>query len=702
MGKNKCLGVLISLAFATLAHAAETAHSRFLVIAGNGKTIGEQVLTQQADGWTKVHFSYKDNGRGPDLDESFKLDKDANFAEYHVTGNSTFGAKVDEHFSRKGNQADWHSTSEKGSQSVTGPAAYVPLNSSLEPLAASLQALAKRPDGKLPLLPSGVLSQRKIDEIAVKDKTGKQTLHLQLLALSGIGLSPTMVWATTDPYPQLLAQIYPGQFAFVREGWENNRETLSERQKVAEANLLSTLAKQLQHPLEGLTVVRNVRVFDSIKAELGELSDVYVLRGKITQVVPAGSGVNHADYAIDGGGRVLLPGLFDMHAHVSRWEGGLNLAAGITSVRDMGNDNATLQQMLDETTSGNLLSPQIVPTGFLEGESPYSANMGFVIKNLEEAKKAVDWYAEHGYHQMKIYNSFPYGILRETVAYAHSRGMRVSGHIPAFLRAEQAVEQGYDEIQHINQVLLNFLVKPDTDTRTLDRFYLPAKGVAGLDFDSRPVQDFITLLKDHHTSIDPTLVTFDFLKQKDGDMAVPYAAIADHMPPDVKRSFSVGTLEIPDEASARLYEKSYAKMVEFVGRMYRAGIPLVAGTDAIAGFTLQSELVLYVQAGLTPAQALQVACLNGARYAGVLNERGSVTPGKLADLVLVDGDPTKDINAIRQVALVISRGKLMYPEQIYQALGIKPFVQNAPQLVKLVKPLMPAGSGPAAHSHLAE
>lgn len=89
--------------------------------------------------------------------------------------------------------------------------------------------------------------------------------------------------------------------------------------------------------------------------------------------------------------------------------------------------------------------------------------------------------------QIKIYNSFPKTILRDTAAYAHERGLRVSGHVPAFMRAQDVMDQGYDEIQHINQVMLNFFVTPEADTRTLQRFYLVAEKTDGLDFDSKPV-----------------------------------------------------------------------------------------------------------------------------------------------------------------------------------------------------------------------
>jgi hypothetical protein len=466
--------------------------------------------------------------------------------------------------------------------------------------------------------------------------------------------------------------------------------------------MLRDAAAKLQHPLKGLTVVRNARVFDSEKATVGAPSDVYVLRGRITAVLPAGSPVRGAEQEIDASGRIMLPGLFDLHGHVDRWSGALNMANGVTSVRDMGNDNEQLQQMLDETAAGQLLAPQVVPAGFLEGESPYNSNLGFVIKDLDQAKRAIDWYAEHGYPQLKIYNSFPKAILKETVAYAHSRGMRVSGHIPAGLRAQEALDAGYDEIQHINQVMLNFLVKPDTETRNLNRFILPAEKVADLDFNSKPVKDFVSYLAKKQISIDATLSTFAFLKQKDGDMNEPYAGFAANMPPDVARGLSVGTMKIDNDATLKRYEKSYAKMVQFTGILYKAGVPLVAGTDDIAGFVLHSELGMLVKAGLTPAQAIQVATRNGARYTRTSHERGSIEVGKLADLVLVDGDPTKNIEDIRKVSAVITRGYLIYPQEIDNALGIKPFTKDAPQLHALapVSSKQAAGSNEGALSRV--
>ena len=663
------------------AQAAQT--TRYIYVNDNLPEPGRQTVEQADDGLVTVTYFYKNNGRGPELTERFRLAADGTFSEYHVVGNSTMGAKVDEHFERKGNAAEWHSTSERGSATLTDTGLYVPLNSSWAPISVFIAALAVRADGQMPLLPNGSLRQRKLDEVEVEREGQRQ--RVQLLAQTGLGLKPFLVWATTGATPRMFAYADLQGELFIEEGWQSNRKLLEAPQMAADQQLLGDMANRLRHPLPGLTVIRNARVFDSLTAQLGDMTDVYVLRGRITALLPADSDARDADNEIDAAGRVLLPGLFDMHGHVSKWDGAFNLAAGVTTVRDMGNDNPTLQRMLDERAAGVLLSPQVVPCGFLEGVSPYSSSLGFTISTLGEAKVAVDWYAQRGYPQLKIYNSFPKDMLRETVAYAHSRGMRVSGHVPAFMRAQEVVEQGFDEIQHINQVLLNFLVTPTTDTRTLERFKLPAEQLAELDFDSPPVQAFIALLQQHKTVIDPTVAAFDFIQQQDGEMSAPFAAIAEHVPPDIKRYLYLGSMDIPDATTAARYKRSYAKMVDFIGRLYKAGVPIVAGTDSWVGFTLPGELALYVQAGMTPAQALQVATLNGATYSRTIDDRGSIAVGKLADLVLVDGDPTRDIGDIRKVALVITQGHWLAPKEVHEEFGIRPFVEATPLVRALPK-----------------
>jgi hypothetical protein len=660
--------ILVMIA-ASAAGAAET--TRYVALVNGGKDkAGHQWVTRDGDR-TRVDFIYKDNGRGPELKEEFTLGKDGTLTRYKVKGASTFGAIVDETFTLSAGKARWKSTSDKGDQAVIGSALYSPLSGTPEIFSVYFEALARN-GGKIPMIPSGTLSWQKLLETPIEK--GGTRRGVQLVALTGTGFTPTTVWATNGPSPRLFAFIYPGSFALIEEGWEGKVAELEAQQKQAEAQMLVALNQRLSHKLGGTTLIRNARIFDSERATLGEPSDLLLQGGRILSISAAGEERRNADRVIDAAGRVLLPGLFDMHQHIGFWDGGLDLAAGITTIRELGNDNQTVQQIIAQEQAGTLLAPRIVPAGFIEGESPNASRSGFVIKNLDEAKKAIDWYHEHGYPQIKIYNSFPKDIIPATTAYAHGKGMRVSGHIPAFARAQDAVLGGYDEIQHINQVLLNFLVNDKTDTRTLERFYLPAEKLGDLDFDSKPVQDFIQLLVRHKTVVDPTLATFDFIRHRDGMLSQEFAAVADHVPPDVRRSFYRGQMKISDDATAARYEKSYAKMVEFTGRMYRAGIPLVAGTDDIPGFTLQRELELYVEAGLTPSQVLQIATYNGAKYSRVLDDRGVIMQGKRADLILCDGDPTKNISDIRRVVLVVKGDVAYTPSEIYDALGVKPFV----------------------------
>ena len=681
---------LIALAASAMpALAAETL--RYVILVDGGKQAGHQATEMGDDGIVRTEFIFKDNGRGPELKESYRLAPDGSFADYQVKGTSTFGAPVDESWRVKDGVGRWKTTADSGTAPQKDGALYWSLAGTPQSYAPMLVALARRGDAGVPLIPSGTLKSRVVDEVTLT--RGGQARHLRLLALTGVGFTPMFVWSTTDEHPRIFASIVPGFMQMIEAGWEQDAAGLEARQKTAEAKALVDFNNRLSHGIPGTTLIHDVRIFDSEKGTLSAPSSVLIRDGRILRVGEGswatgdhvGAALDTASIVrtLDGGGRVLMPGLFDAHAHTTRWNGGLDVAAGVTSIRDMGNDNETLQQIMAEERAGTLLGARVVPAGFLEGESPMSARNGFVVKDLDGAKKAIDWYAEHKYPQIKIYNSFPKAILKDTVAYAHEKGLRVSGHIPVYLRAQDAVDAGYDEIQHINQLMLNFLVDDKTDTRTLERFYLPARKVADLDFDSAPVRDFVELLAKKQIVIDPTLATFDFLRQRPGQMSQAFAAVADHMPPDVQRGFRVAEFDIPDDATAARYDKSYLKMVEFVGRMQRAGVPIVVGTDNLPGFTLQRELQLYVDAGMTPAQALQTATWNPAKYARVSGDLGSIVVGKRADLILVDGDPTRDIADIRKVATVIKGDTVYYPAEVYRELGIKPFAEP----VKLVESL---------------
>jgi hypothetical protein len=458
-------------------------------------------------------------------------------------------------------------------------------------------------------------------------------------------------------------------------GYESVTAELERLQLQAETKYLETLAAKHTQSLPQPILIRNVRVFDPKSKALGEPADVYVNDGRIAAIYPGNSPAKDPATVIDGAGRALLPGLFDMHTHEDAWNSVLQIAGGVTSSRDMGNDNGYLAGLRADIAAGRAIGPHIEPAGYIEGDSPFASRGGFVVGSVAEAENAVDWYAERGYRQVKLYNSIRPEWAEPIAKYAHSRGLRVSGHVPAFSRSARVVREGYDELQHINQMVLNFVSDPDTDSRTIVRFNLVGERARNLDLDSQEVRDFIPLLVDHQTVVDATMATFEgSYTQRPGDLDPSMAPVAEHFPYAVQRGWRNNSTDV---SGGRLetYRASYQRMLELFGRLHAAGVPLVAGTDSLAGFMLHRELELYVRAGVPAGEALRIATENGARYAGVLADRGTVERGKRADLILVDGDPTRNISDIRNVSYVLKDGVGFSPAAIYEAIGIRRFAE---------------------------
>ncbi len=650
-----------------------------------GKVSGKQTVEALPGNKLKVMFTYRDNGRGPDVFEDITLGSTGQMEQYTVTGKSTFGASIEETFSRKGLKANWTSKADAGQSEGEGArGVYLPIESSLEILGITTRALLKAPGNKLPGLPSGQLALEKMAEATVTSAK-KQKAKATLYNISGVSLSPAYVWMWSGQKPGMLGIVSPG-FSVLEAGWEGNEEALLKIQKDVDNKALVEMARTHARRFDDPVVFRNVKWFDSESATLKGPSDVHVFRGRIATIQPANTPLQDVAQVVDGTGKTLLPGLFDMHTHIGSWDAVLHLAGGVTTVRDMSNINDFLNEIRTRIDAGTNLGPNIIPAGFIEGASQYQSSGGFTIKDVEEGKKAIDWYAQHGYHQIKLYNSIRPEWVKPLAEHAHARGLRIGGHIPAFMRAEEAVKDGFDEIQHINQVVLNFLTKKDDDTRTLLRFYLVGDNANQIDLDGPSVRDFIKLLQDRKTTIDATMTAFEYMFiQRQGAPNPSFNAVSPNVPAGLRRAWLINSMDINDK-NASPWSKSWQTMLGLFKRMYDAGIPMVAGSDDIAAFTMQRELEIYVQAGLTPSQALQIATRNGARVAGVADRTGNISVGKDADLILVDGDPTVNISDLRKVALTMKAGTVYSPAEIYTTLGVKPFVAG----VKVQKQEKPA------------
>ena len=187
-------------------------------------------------------------------------------------------------------------------------------------------------------------------------------------------------------------------------------------------------------------------------------------------------------------------------------DGLLHMAAGVTSVRDLANDNdATACRSRSRLEEGTEIGPRITMRGFMDGRGPYTGPTKVFVDTEAEARSAIDNYAKLGYDGIKVYSSIKPELMPTIFKLAHDAGLRVSGHVPAFMTAQQFVEAGADEIQHINMLFLNFFFDEVKDTRTPARFIAVAERGATLDLNSQRVRSFVQLLKDHNVVVDPTL-----------------------------------------------------------------------------------------------------------------------------------------------------------------------------------------------------
>ncbi|HEY8875980.1 MAG TPA: amidohydrolase family protein [Roseateles sp.] len=663
----KLLSPLIALLLAGAAQA-----QTYTVLCA--KTACGQLKVSETPTRMETDHSYRNNGRGPDQKEVLEFAPDGAWLGYRTEGVSTYGARIDESFEVKDGRAAWRSPVDKGDKAGVGrDLVYLPVQGTPAWAGRLARTLLQRPGHRAAALPVGQISIERVQTL----KPAGASFEVGLYAIQGFDLDPSYLWLREDNQG-FFAKVDPGWGGTLLQGFEGEMDRLADAQKAAQIARLQKLAAELPKPLPGLTVIEGVRWFDSQAAALRGPSDVYLFEGRIAFIAKPGSLAAAApEQRISGKGRTLLPGFVDMHAHLDASALLLNLASGVTSVRDVGNSNADLAELRGRIERGEILGPRVAANGFIEGKSPFSSQSDFVADSLPEALAAIDWYAAHGYRQLKLYNSIRPEWVKPMVAHARELGLRTGGHVPAFMTARQAVEAGFDELHHINQVTLNFLVGKGDDTRTLLRFNLVGDKAADLKLNDRRTQDFIALLKKKGTVVDATMTAFEAqYTQRQGQPSPSYAMVAANLPAVVQRGYLSAEVDM-DDAKARRWGASWKVMMDLLRRMYAAGIPLVAGTDATPGFALQRELELYVQAGIPAAQALKIATWNGAKYSDRLSEIGSIERGKRADLVLVDGDPVADIRAIRRVALVIKGGQALSPSALYQTMGILPFVPSA-------------------------
>jgi Amidohydrolase family len=633
-----------------------------------GDKAGEFAVWNVPDGTRNTFYAYNDRGRGPELRSTMTIGANGLPTAIQVSGHDYLKAEVTESFAWKNGTSTWKNAAEQGEGRSTHGAFYLRLAESPDDSALLAKALLAA-GGKLALLPAGEARLEHVGEANVK--AAGRTLRVTQYAISGLGFSPEYVWL--DPQRNLFA-AGTNWSAVIREGWESNWSALRDIQEESASGYFEQLAKSLRYRPAAPVIFQHVALFDSETATVRHGMTVLVNDNRIQAVgadgtIPTPRGAE----VIDAKGKALLPGLWDMHVHVGGLVDGIeHLAAGVTSIRDMANDNTKLQRIRGDFDSGAAIGPRILMAGVIESHSPFQAPTNVLVETPEEARDAVDRYKLWGYEQIKIYSSVKPELVPVIAAEAHKYNLRVSGHIPNGMTAEQAIREGYDEIQHANFIFLNFLSDRVKDTRTPERFTAVAQYATEFPPDSPQMRGFLKLLLEHHTALDPTMNVFEgMFTSRPGAINPVYATAADRLPPQVRRELMGGGLPIP-AGEEQHYRDSFQTILSVIGAFYKAGVPIEAGTDAMPGFTLDRELELDVAAGIPAPQVLQLATIGAARIMKHDTVIGSIAPGKLADMILVDGDPAARISDIRRVVLVMKNGDIYDPARLDQAIGVKP------------------------------
>ncbi|WBO20769.1 amidohydrolase family protein [Sphingomonas abietis] len=659
-------------------------HQERLSVVANGEKVGF-VDAIQTGNHVAIHYDVKNNGRGPTMDEAIDLGPDGLPVAWKLDGKATFGGDVHESFARTGTTARWSDS--MGPREVPASRASLYIGQAASPWALGLyaRALLKAPDGTLTTLPGGTLHIEKLGPASI----GKG--HYQAYAISGIDLAPAMI--LLDSQGALFAVLDTGG-ATVREGHEADVPALAELATRLTAERYATLQKRFAHNIDAPVRIRNVRVFDPIAGQLGDPVSVVFANGRISGIQPLDAPASPGEALIDGQGGTLMAGLHDMHAHVSLESAMLYIAAGVTEVRDMGNDNNFLPDLMHRIATGEVAGPRILPNGFLEGRSPYSARLGIVVDSQDKALDAVRWYAARGYWQIKIYNSMNPAWVPAIAKEAHALGMTVTGHIPAFTNADAMIGAGYDEVTHINQLMLGWVLDPQEDTRTPLRL-TAMKRTATLDLQSPRVQKTIDMMVAGKIAHDPTAVTLELLMlSRDGKPSPSVAEYIDHLPIGLQRRRRQAIAPIASPADDAGYLGGFEKVKETLKLLHDRGIRLMPGTDDQTGISVHRELEIYHEAGIPIPEVLRMDTLAPEQYMGRDQELGSIERGKIADFILLPGDPTKNLSELHRIAMVVKDGTIYFPSEIYPAFGVTPFA-DAPKVT--LPPAAPkiAGSGPS-------
>ncbi len=667
--------LLASLALLLL--QAPARDSLDFLVWNHGRTAGDMYIVTTGDS-VRVHYLHVDRQRGPRIEGYYRLNAGRPvWGEVQSGGAQAAAADISgkpvqlssEFFELKNGVVRTWSDDDTTTTPLPDGAFYMAGTATPFDDAALAAYLLRQPQRRAPIVPKG---SAQVD-IAVDTSVtiGGRAEHLRLAVIDGAGMTPTLVWL--DDRGQLFASN-AGWFVAARRGAEGVLPALRAHElKLLEARD-AKLASQFAPRTSGSLVIRNGDLFDSETGKLRPHTTVVIANDRIVAVGPTDSvKVPAGATLIDATGKTIVPGLWDMHTHASQGsaDGMLQLASGITTVRDMASDLDVAVSRRTRADAGTLLSPRLVLAGFIEGPGKWAGPSEVLVRTEGEARAWVARYDSLGYKQIKLYNLVHPDLVPVIAAEAHARGMRLSGHIPRGLSLVAAVRIGYDEVQHAAFLFSTFF--QDSLYFPRMRAYSEVASIVAPTFnvDSPEVTALIIFLRERGTVIDGTFNIWQDRSRllPDGTDAV-FGPTIDWLPPLEQRGLRAGGGG-SSEATARA-QASAAAYRRMLKRLFDAGVTLVPGTDNVAGLSYHGELEIYERAGIPAPNVLQIATITPARVMKMDKDYGSVAVGKVADLAIVAGRPAEHITDLRKTEIVVRAGRVYRSRELLGSLGIVP------------------------------
>jgi Amidohydrolase family len=419
------------------------------------------------------------------------------------------------------------------------------------------------------------------------------------------------------------------------------------------AIVITTVSVPAQAPPLAIT---GVNVVDVVDGRIVPNSMVTISGQTITSVTQNGAPPTGAR-VVDGQGKFLIPGLWDMHAHIQGNEKAwlpLYVANGVTGIRDMGADLDFILDIREASSSGRTLGPRIVAAGPILDDAPGDWPLRIRVRNPDEGRAAVQLLKRRGVDLIKVHNFTPRDVFFAIVDEARRQQLPVAGHVPLKVTIQEGVDAGMVTIEHMSED---------------GRVWKACSG--GAQYRPDACRPFFEMLARRHVWQTPTLVALAELAV----IGTPASAISpDQLAYANKRFLEFHAanqsffLKRPEIVGIM---KNLAEVAKVVTRdMAAAGVGILAGCDAmIAGFCVHDELSTMVAGGMTPAAALQTATVNPARYLGREMTLGTIAAGRLAGLVLLDANPLQDIANVRRIRAVFTAGRLLDRSALDQLLS---------------------------------